>query len=315
MRRAPRTDRGRPSRDWHLLMTQTDVFCLLFGGEAPAELPAGEASPLETLREFLDRDPAPLRPTRRRLLRAIAGLIGAAAVRASTPDERRSGLAILALDVAMLSGCAKTASALSQLAQALAGDTAAWEQTRAELDVLVSPWREATVCARRPLRDERRDSADRRAARRLSAKARRYQKTWHDAAIEASDLGLLAQRRGEGDVAVAHYREAAGLERAAARLASLLDRSYWPFVLYRSAAVLRLEARDAEGAGRLVSEAIRCCRWRPDEIRRELDQVEVLAVFLAEHVDLSQVDDLAYLQALRAQFRAFDEAETDASDE
>jgi hypothetical protein len=129
------------------------------------------------------------------------------------------------------------------------------------------------------------------------------------------DQGLLVQHRGEGHVAVAHYREAAGLECAAARLASLRDRSFWPFVLYRSAAVLRLEARDAQGARRLVAEAIRCCQRRPDDIRRELDQVEVLAIFLVEHVDLSQVGDLPYLQALRTQFRAFDEAETDASDE
>lgn len=313
MRRSSRTHRDRPSKDWYLLTTTTDVFCLLFNTDAPVELSAGDMSPLETLREFLDRDPAPLRSARRRLLRAIARVVWAAAVRASTPHERRSGLALFALGVAQLSGCEETVSALSRLSQALADDAAAWEQAHAEIEALVSPWREATAQVSPPLRDERSDSADRRAARGLVTKVRRYQKAWHDAAMEASDQGLLNQRRGEGRVALAHYREAAGLECAAARLAAVLDRSYWPFVLYRSAAVLRLEARDAQGARRLVAEAIRCCRQRPDDIRRELDQVEGLAVFLDKQVDLTQVDDLAYLQALRAQFRAFEEAETDNS--
>ena len=69
---------------------------------------------------------------------------------------------------------------------------------------------------------------------------------------------------------------------------------------------------DEVGSGVLTAKR---CQRRPDDIRCELDQVDVLAVFLAEHVDLSQVGDLAYLQVLSARFRTFDEVKTDTSDE
>lgn len=110
--------------------------------------------------------------------------------------------------------------------------------------------------------------------------------TLHEKAMELSDLGILARRRGEAIEAVQFFRQALELEReAASRVPS--DAEPTRSILYRSAATLALDSGETREAERLIAMAL---SGNPSEAVAEELRDLLERVYFQRHLELRGVE-------------------------